>query len=126
MRIAALYDIHGNLPALEAVLEEIAHLDVDRIVVGGDVIPGPMPQQTLNAFLPVGTPIDFIYGNGEVAVLQQLAGEEPRAVPEAFRPIIEWTARQIDRELEAILRSWPRTITLKSDSLGTILFCHAT
>ena len=43
MRVAAIYDIHGNLPALEAVLEDIRHAGVDRIVVGGDIVPGPMP-----------------------------------------------------------------------------------
>lgn len=47
MRVAALYDIHGNLPALEAVLREVRSAGVDRIVVGGDVIPGPMPRETL-------------------------------------------------------------------------------
>ena len=35
MRVAALYDIHGNLPALEAVLAEVE--DVDAIVLGGDM-----------------------------------------------------------------------------------------
>jgi predicted phosphodiesterase len=43
MRIAALYDIHGNLPALEAVLRELEHEGPDMIVVGGDVALGPMP-----------------------------------------------------------------------------------
>jgi Icc-related predicted phosphoesterase len=43
-RVAALYDIHANLPALEAVLEDIRQADVDRIVIGGDVLPGPMPR----------------------------------------------------------------------------------
>ena len=42
MRVAALNDIHGNMPALEAVLEEVRQARVDRIVVGGDVVPGPM------------------------------------------------------------------------------------
>ena len=42
MRIAALFDIHANLPALDAVLDEVRHADVDRIVLGGDVLPGPM------------------------------------------------------------------------------------
>ena len=50
MRVAALYDIHANLPALEAVIEEIRRADVDRVVVGGDVVPGPMPRETLAQF----------------------------------------------------------------------------
>jgi len=43
MSVAALYDIHGNLPALEAIIAEITAIGVGRIVVGGDVVPGPMP-----------------------------------------------------------------------------------
>ena len=39
MRVAAIYDIHGNLPALEAVLQEIRQLAVDQVVIGGDVLP---------------------------------------------------------------------------------------
>ena len=42
MRVAAIYDIHGNLPALDAVLAEIRRVGVDRVVVGGDVVPGPI------------------------------------------------------------------------------------
>jgi Icc-related predicted phosphoesterase len=47
MRVAALYDIHANLPALDAVLVELERAGVDRIVVGGDVVPGPLPVETL-------------------------------------------------------------------------------
>jgi putative phosphoesterase len=126
MRIAAIYDIHGNLPALEAVLAQVAALSVDRIVVGGDVIPGPMPRETLTMLRTLPSPTDFILGNGEVAVLQQLAGEEPVAVPLPFRPIIEWTAQQLTPEDEKMLRSWPKTTRIELSPLGEILFCHAT
>ena len=51
MRIAAIYDIHGNLPALEAVLEEIRRANVDRIVVGGDVFPGSFPRESISSTL---------------------------------------------------------------------------
>src|SRR5437660_12643952 len=47
MRVAAIYDIHGNLPALKAVLQELRREDVDHVVVGGDVVPGPMVRETL-------------------------------------------------------------------------------
>jgi predicted phosphodiesterase len=87
MRVAAIYDIHGNLPALEAVLQEIRHEKVDHIVVGGDVLPGPMPRETLDRLRDLDAPTHFIYGNGEVAVLQQMAGNQPSAVPQAFRPV---------------------------------------
>jgi len=82
MRVAAIYDIHGNLPALEAVLREIRQAEVDCVVVGGDVLPGPMPRETLTCLVDLGIPVQCIYGNGEVAVLEQMAGREPAAVPE--------------------------------------------
>ncbi len=51
MRAAAIYDIHGDLPALEAVLQEIRHEGVDRVLVGGDIVPGPMPQETVSTLV---------------------------------------------------------------------------
>src|SRR6266404_1477566 len=95
MRIAALYDIHGNLPALEAVLQDIRRAEVDQIIVGGDVLPGPMPRETLTCLLDLDIPVQFIQGNGEVSVLEQLAGRDPAAVPEQVRPIIRWTAKHL-------------------------------
>ena len=79
MRVAAIYDIHGNLPALEAVLQEIRQAEVDLVVVGGDVVPGPMPRETLMYLLKLDIPAKFILGNGEVAVLEQMAGNQPQS-----------------------------------------------
>jgi Icc-related predicted phosphoesterase len=46
-RVTAIYDIHGNLPALEAVLAELESVKPDLIVVGGDVVAGPMPTEVM-------------------------------------------------------------------------------
>jgi len=125
MRVAALYDIHGNLPALEAVLGEVRHAGVDRIVVGGDVIPGPMAHDTIACLLSVPTPIEFIRGNGEVAVLEQLAGTESPAVPEPYRAAMRWTANDIRADYAAVVAGWPATVELELPA-GRVLFCHAT
>lgn len=58
MRVAAIYDIHGNLPTLEAVLEEIREEGVDQIVVGGDIVPGPMPRESVSALLDLPVPVE--------------------------------------------------------------------
>jgi len=126
MRVAAIYDIHANLPALEAVLQEIPKAQVDSIVVGGDVLPGPMPRETLACLRNLGIPVQYITGNGEVAVLQQMAGQEPAAVPEPYRPIIQWTAEQLDAGHEQWLSAWPKTLRVEIGGLGWVLFCHAT
>jgi predicted phosphodiesterase len=125
MRIAAIYDIHGNLPALEAVLEEIRKEGVSQLVVGGDVVPGPLPKETLACLLGLHVATEFIYGNGEVALLDQLSGRDPSAVPEQYRPIIRWTAEQLSDQGH-LFASWPKTYSVAIPGLGHVLFCHAT
>ncbi|HWY03245.1 MAG TPA: metallophosphoesterase family protein [Candidatus Acidoferrum sp.] len=125
-RVAAIYDIHGNLPALEAVLEEIRAVGVDRIVVGGDVLPGPMPSETLERLLTLEIPVQFIRGNGEAAVLAQLAGIETRTLPEQAREAIRWTAQQLGPQRRQVIASWPATFRVPVGGFGEVLFCHAT
>jgi predicted phosphodiesterase len=137
MRIAALYDIHGNLPALEAVLAEIDRANVDEIVVGGDVVLGPMPRETLERLLELDRPVRFIHGNCELAVLAQMAAPTADAatywgttsgkpLPEPLREGYRWTAQQLQPEYQSLLGSWPKTLRLLIDGLGPVLFCHGT
>lgn len=125
MRIAALYDIHGNLPALDAVLAEVERAGVDAIVVGGDVLPGPMAAATLDRLLALDSPTFFIHGNGERDVLTCVRGEEPVRVPEAFREAVRWTARQLGGHHVDAIAAWPLLLSLDTDH-RTIAFCHAT
>ena len=137
MRVAALYDIHGNLPALDAVLQDIRQADIDQIVVGGDVVPGPMPRETLERLLDLDVPTHFIYGNGELAILAQMAGTRTGSVtywgttsgarpPESIVEIYRWTAAQVQPEFELVLARWPKTLQLEIGGLGQVLFCHST
>ena len=113
MRVAALYDIHANLPALEAVLRDVRHAGVDQIVAGGDIVPGPMPRLTLEHLLDLEIPVRFIYGNGERAVIGQ---GEP--LPDVWQRLVEWNGDQIGPEYTQILAGWPMTFTLDVDGLA--------
>lgn len=126
MRVAAIYDVHGNLPALEAVLREVRDARVDRIVVGGDVVPGPMPREAIELLDALDRPTDCVVGNGERAVLAIRAGDGTESVPERFRAVMQWTADQLDERMAGLLAAWPATCRLRFDSLGDVLFCHAT
>jgi putative phosphoesterase len=126
VRVAALYDIHGNLPALEAVLLEVRQANVDRIVVGGDVLPGPMPRETLRCLGGLDVPVQFIHGNGDRETLAALRGEISSAVPEQFREVLTWSAHQLDDDDVKLVAGWPLTLQLTIAGLGEVLFCHAT
>ena len=126
MRVAAIYDIHGNLPALEAVLQDIRRAEVDQIVAGGDVLPGPMPRETLKCLLGLDIPVQSIQGNGDREVLALMEGAETGAVPEQFQEVIRWNAEQLLPEDEQLLASWPKTVRVEIDGVGEVLFCHAT
>jgi predicted phosphodiesterase len=137
MRVAALYDIHGNLPALEAVLDDIRQAGVDQIVVGGDIVPGPMPRETINCLLGLEWPVQFVHGNGELAMLAQMTAGESGEVsywgttsgsppPEPVRAVYRWTARQLQPVYEGVLASWPKTARMAFPGLGAVLFCHST
>ncbi len=126
VRVAAIYDVHGNLPALEAVLRDVRAAEVDRVVVGGDVLPGPMPREALELLLSFELPMDFIYGNGERAVLSSLAGVESTTLPEGVRAAIRWTGEQLSTEQQQRVRDWPATVRINVAGLGATLFCHAT
>jgi predicted phosphodiesterase len=129
MRIAAIYDIHGNLSALEAVLQEIHEANVDNIVVGGDVVPGPLPLETIQCLLALDTPAQYIHGNGDREVLAQMSGFETdwyRTAPEQWREPIRWTAKQLDTHHRRLFEGWPPTHRVTIPGLGEVLFCHAT
>jgi predicted phosphodiesterase len=126
MRVAALYDIHANIAALEAVLGELRHERIDEIVVGGDVVPGPVPRETVERLLHLDLPVHFIQGNCEVAVLELLAGTTPPAVPAEYLPIVQWTADQVRPDYASLFAGWPKTLRLNIPPIGDVLFCHGT
>jgi putative phosphoesterase len=126
MKVAALYDIHGNLPALEAVLVEVRAARVDRVVIGGDVLPGPMPRECLDLVLNLEIPTDFIIGNGDRETVAAKRGQMSSVIPAAFRETMEWNAAHLNDADEQRINGWPLTRRLHVAELGDVLFCHAT
>jgi predicted phosphodiesterase len=108
------------------VVQEIRQAQVDHVVVGGDVIPGPMPLQTLEYLFQLDIPTQFICGNCEVAVLDHLAGTDSSTLPEQAREAIYWTAQQLPLVFQRLIAGWPKTLRIEIPGLGQVMFCHAT
>jgi putative phosphoesterase len=126
MKIAALYDIHGNLPALEAVLKEIDQTHPDLILVGGDIVSGPMPRATLERLLSLGNKVRFIRGNADREVVAAFDGLplDPN-LPEEVREVTIWTTKQLELSHRDFLAGQPEQVVIGVDSLLDVLFCHA-
>lgn len=110
MKVALISDVHANVVALAAVLEDIDTRGVDAIVSAGDVVGYyPYPNETIGLFRERG--IRSIQGNHDRAVLS--------ADPAYFNPwaasAVFWTARQLTEASVDYLRSLPRKLGLELD-----------
>jgi predicted phosphodiesterase len=110
VRVAALYDVHGNAPALEAVLADVERANVDLGMFGGDLVWGAWPRETLELARSLGERARFIMGNTDRGALTD--AEDPSAL---------WVQERLSDEERALVLSWPGTV-----SLDGILYCHAT
>jgi len=111
-QVAALYDIHGNLAALEAVLAEVP--DDATIVVGGDICAGgEQPSETLARLRELGDRVAWVRGNSDRELYPGEDGLAPAEVVEAAR------AKLGEDEIE-FLHGLPET-----QQVGDVLYCHA-
>jgi predicted phosphodiesterase len=115
-RVAGLYDVHGNLPALEAALAAVDAEGVDVILSGGDLLLGPQPAECLELLRRRGA--TFIRGNCDRAVAEAPDPDDP------WLERVEWTAARLSAEQLEFVRRWPETVSLEVDGLGPVLFCH--
>jgi len=120
VRVAVLSDIHGNLPALEAVLEAVARESPGLVVVCGDVASGPLPVETLDLMMDVRD-AKFLHGNADRSLVSAYDGAPKPALP---GPAADWAASQLSRTHRDFLASFPDTVRLEIDGLGRVLFCH--
>jgi putative phosphoesterase len=116
VRVAALADVHGNAPALEAVLAELEREQPDLIVSCGDLTWGPLPDETIALLTPWQDRVLFVRGNTERELVErQLVDSD----------VARWEHEQHDaRELHEYVLSTRSRVVVDVDGLGPTLFCH--
>src|SRR5918993_3171452 len=125
--VAVLCDIHGNAPALEAVLAELRADPPDAVVIGGDVAAGPMPNEVLAALRALPWPVHFLRGNADRVLVMAYDGEAPEYIrSDPLWASDRWTARRLPREDRDWLTTLPPLVRLEVGALGEVLFCHGT
>jgi putative phosphoesterase len=126
-RVAAIYDVHGNLPALDAILAELESINPDLIVVGGDVVAGPMPTEVLERLAALGESVCFVRGNADREVVAAYDDGRYAAATDAADPAertAAFAASEIEREHRDLLASFAEALVVEIDRVGQVLFCH--
>ena len=126
-RIAAIYDVHGNLPALEAVLADFERANPDLVVVGGDVVAGPMPTEVLDRLVALGRTVCFVRGNADREVVAAYDDGRHADAINGVGPaerVAAYAASKIDRRHRDLLASFAEGLVVEVEGLGQVLFCH--
>lgn len=111
-RIAVVSDVHGNAPALAAVLAEIEREQPDLVVSCGDLTWGPLPEETYE--LARGLNARFVRGNADRAVLEEVSETEKE----------QWMQARHTDEMRAFLAGFDEHVVVDVDGLGAVRFCH--
>lgn len=123
MRIGVIADIHGNLTALDAVLADLAHRDVDRLVCLGDVaVLGPNPAGVIARLRAIGCA--NVLGNTDAWLLGSGAHEPSVSDSAEGLDLTAWTLEQIDDDALAWLGDSPAVLTVGLGVAGTLLCGH--
>ena len=122
MTVAALCDIHGNLPALDAVLADPAFARADVVVIGGDVAAGPLPAEALDRLAQLELPIRWVRGNADREVVASFDRGDTDASVHPDDPAARadaYTAGRITRAQRDLLAGFEDVVSLEG-----ALFCH--
>jgi L-asparaginase len=124
MRLAVLADIHGNLPALEAVLADVQQHDVDGIIIAGDLIGGgPHSLEVVRLLRSLGS--WMIRGNNEDYFLAYETGATPAAWRESYQwAVMRWSYHSLDRETLDFIASLPEQRVVALDGTAPIRVVH--
>ncbi|MGH2455703.1 MAG: metallophosphoesterase family protein [Candidatus Limnocylindria bacterium] len=125
MRIALISDVHGNLPALRAVLDDLASIGCDAVWCAGDVVGrGPHPNEVVEELRRHSIPT--VQGNWDEAVGmgREVTGSiwaTPEAEAEGYASLV-WTAARLTDENRTWLRQLPDKLRLEIHGRSAMLF----
>jgi len=118
-RVAVLSDVHANVPALEAVLAEVARRGADLVVFCGDLTWGPEPDRTMEIVTGLEGRARFVRGNGERAVVDLVRGNRP-----AEREREYWMMARHSPASLRFVAELPFSVVVEVTGLGPVRFCH--
>ncbi len=120
-KLAIISDLHGNLPALEATLKDIAKHDIQTILCLGDVANfGPQPKETLLRIQALHCPI--VMGNADIELLEPTQAEILKEENRWFADVKHWCAEQLNESDKEFIRTFKSSLTLNLDGLSILAY----
>lgn len=123
MRLGVLADVHGNLPALEAVLSDMEPYHVDGVIVAGDLVGGPQVNETLRLLRSLRP--WMILGNSDINELRLDRGDAPTEwhASQQFA-LLRWGHAHLSQESRQLLRSLPEQVRLDLPGAAPMRVVH--
>lgn len=114
MKLAVISDIHGNIPALESVIEDLLAWQPDKVIVNGDLVNrGPCSLQGMQLLQQAIPGIEYLQGNHESFVIHAADNPvEPGHVKYEMHQLAQWTVKQLGNEIIDSIRQWQDHIDL--------------
>lgn len=123
MKLAVMADIHGNMPALEAVLEDMKTSSIDGMIVAGDMVAGPCSSEVVKQLHNLGA--WMIRGNNEDYLMRFEDGSAPGWWHTAHQwAFMRWVYRHMDAESLAIVKSLPTQLVITRPGKDPIRVVH--
>jgi predicted phosphodiesterase len=123
MKLALISDIHGNLFAFDAVLEDIRRRKIEQILCLGDVVSsGPQPREALQRLREIGCPT--VMGNTDAWIVEPSLREYPDLYGQNLQDIEYWSSQQLTEEDKAFLSTFQPTIEWPLSEQRTLLAYH--
>ena len=117
MRLALVSDLHGNLPALEAVLAELNEAGIDALVCLGDIAAGPDPRETIERLRTLDCPV--VRGNWDTWLIDRIPELGGQAGPK-LRDQGTWCAAQLGEGDKAFLAELSPRVELDLDGVSVL------
>jgi putative phosphoesterase len=123
LKLAVLSDVHGNLPALEAVLADTVTAGIDGILVAGDYIGGPQPCEVIQRLHDLGA--IMISGNSDTNLIRLRTGRAPQAWYQSLQfALLRWGDRHLDQSSFDLLQSLPEQRVVALEGTAPIRMVH--
>ena len=117
MKIGIISDIHGNIKALEAIIEQLEKENLDKIICLGDLVGGaPMSEEVVQKIISMGQKVITVRGNRERYIIEgmpKVVHDEKIKVSDGQLQRNEWLKKELSESSKEFILKLPKEIIIE-------------